>query len=144
MNFIVMPLFFLSGAIFPLPGLPLILASLVRINPLTYGVDGLRIALIGQNQFPMMVNFGLLFRCQDFLAGLVRINPLTYGVGSTTIPCDGKFQPAYSIYCCYASFGDISFFKNRSLNFTRIKELFTFLCFQEDFYFINISNIIVV
>lgn len=41
-NFVVMPLFFLSGAIFPVTNLPRILDIIVRINPLSYGVDGLR------------------------------------------------------------------------------------------------------
>jgi ABC-2 type transport system permease protein len=45
MNFIVLPLFFFSGALFPLSGLPKPLLLAVRCNPLTYGVDGLRGAL---------------------------------------------------------------------------------------------------
>lgn len=42
MNFLVMPLFFFSGAIFPLEGLPKALAIVTTINPLSYGVDVLR------------------------------------------------------------------------------------------------------
>ena len=42
MNFIVMPLFFLSGALFPISNLPPWLSGLVRLDPLTYGVDALR------------------------------------------------------------------------------------------------------
>ena len=42
MNFLVMPLFFFSGALFPLKGLPVALHQVIRLNPLTYGVDGLR------------------------------------------------------------------------------------------------------
>jgi ABC-2 type transport system permease protein len=45
MNFIVLPLFFFSSALFPLDGLPKPLQIGVRMNPLTYGVDGLRGAL---------------------------------------------------------------------------------------------------
>jgi len=45
MNFLVMPLFFLSGALFPRQGLPAAIAAVTRWNPLTYGVDGLRAAL---------------------------------------------------------------------------------------------------
>jgi ABC-2 type transport system permease protein len=44
-NFLVMPLFFFSSALFPLNGLPKVLQLLVKLNPLTYGVDGLRGAL---------------------------------------------------------------------------------------------------
>jgi len=47
MNFLVMPLFFLSGAMFPLQGLPRAFNFIVKINPLSYGVDGLRGALTG-------------------------------------------------------------------------------------------------
>lgn len=46
MNFLVMPIFFLSGALFPLNNLPAALSVATRIDPLTYGVDGLRGALI--------------------------------------------------------------------------------------------------
>ena len=55
MNFLVMPLFFLSGALFPLQGLPTVLAYVVHIDPLTYGVDALRTLLINAGQ----INFGL-------------------------------------------------------------------------------------
>ena len=41
-NFLVMPLFFFSGAIFSADGLPKALQFLLRLNPLSYGVDGLR------------------------------------------------------------------------------------------------------
>lgn len=53
MNFLVMPIVFLSGAYFPLQGLPTIMEIVVKINPLTYGVDALRGALIGVSQFGM-------------------------------------------------------------------------------------------
>jgi ABC-2 type transport system permease protein len=46
MNFLVMPIFFLSGALFPLDNLPAALTVATRIDPLSYGVDGLRGALI--------------------------------------------------------------------------------------------------
>jgi len=45
MNFFVLPLFFFSGALFPLEGLPKALRVVIFLNPLTYGVDGLRGAL---------------------------------------------------------------------------------------------------
>ena len=48
MNFFLMPLFFLSGAMFPLQGLPGWMNFLTKINPLSYGVDMLRgVALKG-------------------------------------------------------------------------------------------------
>jgi len=42
MQMLVMPLFFLSGALYPLAGLPAALALLTRLNPLTYAVDPMR------------------------------------------------------------------------------------------------------
>src|SRR5206468_312517 len=51
MYFLVMPLFFLSGALYPLRNLPVVLAFLTRLDPLTYGVDALRGALIGASHF---------------------------------------------------------------------------------------------
>jgi ABC-2 type transport system permease protein len=51
MNFMVMPIFFLSGALYPLANLPKVLTALTRIDPLTYGVDGMRGALIGVTHF---------------------------------------------------------------------------------------------
>ncbi|HEV8542463.1 MAG TPA: ABC transporter permease, partial [Verrucomicrobiae bacterium] len=42
MNFLVMPIFFLSGALYPLSNLPKVLGLLTNLDPLSYGVDGLR------------------------------------------------------------------------------------------------------
>ncbi len=60
MNFLVMPLFFLSGALFPLKDLPVAVSVIVRLNPLSYGVDGLRGALIGLFQLGIWANFAVL------------------------------------------------------------------------------------
>lgn len=60
MNFLVMPIFFLSGALFPLAGLPKIIEILVRIDPLSYGVDGLRGTLAGVSQFGLVNDFFIL------------------------------------------------------------------------------------
>jgi ABC-2 type transport system permease protein len=51
-NFLIMPMYFMSGAIFPPHDLPGWLMALVRINPLTYGVDLLRGAIVNQHYFP--------------------------------------------------------------------------------------------
>lgn len=60
MNFLVMPLFFLSGALFPLQGLPEAIILLSSLNPLTYGVDGLRGSLTGQIYFGFGIDFVVL------------------------------------------------------------------------------------
>jgi ABC-2 type transport system permease protein len=51
MNFLVMPIFFLSGALYPLSNLPIGLRIATRLDPLTYGIDGLRGAFIGVSHF---------------------------------------------------------------------------------------------
>ncbi|HTT61363.1 MAG TPA: ABC transporter permease [Bryobacteraceae bacterium] len=51
MNFLVMPIFFLSGALYPLHNLPKMFALVTQIDPLSYGVDGLRTMLIGASHF---------------------------------------------------------------------------------------------
>ncbi|MFH1234586.1 MAG: ABC transporter permease [Candidatus Diapherotrites archaeon] len=48
-NFLLMPLFFLSGALFPLSSAPGILRTASMLDPLTYGVNGLRFLLTGQS-----------------------------------------------------------------------------------------------
>ncbi|MFZ0662359.1 MAG: ABC transporter permease [Acidobacteriaceae bacterium] len=60
MNFLVLPIFFLSGALFPLTGLPTAMAVITRIDPLTYGVDGLRGALTQSWQFHAAVDVAVL------------------------------------------------------------------------------------
>ena len=47
MNFVIFPIFFLSGALFPLEGLPSWLQGLTYIDPLTYGVQGIRYGVLG-------------------------------------------------------------------------------------------------
>ncbi len=56
MNFLVLPIFFLSGALFPLNNLPKALAFVTSLDPLSYGVDGLRAALIGSSHFGAIVD----------------------------------------------------------------------------------------
>ena len=47
MNFLVMPIYFLSGALFPLTGLPVVLSYITKADPLAYGIDGMRGVLLG-------------------------------------------------------------------------------------------------
>jgi ABC-2 type transport system permease protein len=59
-NFLVMPIFFLSGALFPLTNLPRVLGWIAALDPLSYGVDGLRLALIGVSHFGVLVDLAVL------------------------------------------------------------------------------------
>ncbi|TSD02243.1 MAG: antibiotic transport system permease protein [Parcubacteria group bacterium Athens0714_25] len=60
MNFLIMPLFFLSGALFPLSGLPKSIQLIAYANPLSYGVDGIRGILSGQMHFTFHADFFIL------------------------------------------------------------------------------------
>lgn len=60
MSFLVMPLFFLSGAMFPLKNLPKPLTILTSIDPLSYGVDGLRHSLNGMAHFGLATDLSVL------------------------------------------------------------------------------------
>jgi ABC-2 type transport system permease protein len=60
MNFMVMPIFFLSGALYPLRNLPKVLTALTHIDPLTYGVDGVRTVLTGVTHFGLTVDAAVL------------------------------------------------------------------------------------
>jgi ABC-2 type transport system permease protein len=60
MNFLVMPLFFLSGSLFPLQGVPSVLVTVARFDPLSYGVDALRALLIGSSHFGLALDIVVL------------------------------------------------------------------------------------
>ena len=63
MNFIVMPMFFLSGAMYPVKMLPDILKVLTRLNPFTYGIDALKHAIFkdgGVFDFSIVTDIGVL------------------------------------------------------------------------------------
>jgi ABC-2 type transport system permease protein len=70
MNFLVMPIFFLSGALYPLDNLPTLLAAATRLDPLSYGIDGLRGALIGFAQFGVMTDITVLAAIAAVFLGL--------------------------------------------------------------------------
>lgn len=55
-SFFTMPLFFLSDSIFPATILPKAVQYIIYINPLTYGVDGLRNALLGAGTFSIWID----------------------------------------------------------------------------------------
>lgn len=59
-NFLIMPLFFLSGALFPLQGLPRAMTIVAAMDPLAYGVDALRGLLSGTTHFGLTVDFTVL------------------------------------------------------------------------------------
>jgi ABC-2 type transport system permease protein len=60
MNFVIFPLFFLSGALYPLDNFPRWLRLLCHLDPLTYGVDGLRGVMIGMSAYPVWFDLGVM------------------------------------------------------------------------------------
>ncbi|MFH1780379.1 MAG: ABC transporter permease [Candidatus Micrarchaeota archaeon] len=69
-NFVIMPLFFLSGALFPIDSLPSSLKLVVDLNPLSYGVDGLRGALLGTYHYGLPMDLLALSAFSLALLGL--------------------------------------------------------------------------
>lgn len=69
-GFIIFPLFFLSGALFPLTNLPDWLLTLTLANPLTYGVDALRGLMLGSYRFGLFVDFSILLTFAAVMVGL--------------------------------------------------------------------------
>jgi ABC-2 type transport system permease protein len=59
-SFLVFPMFFFSGALFPIGNLPHYLLVFTLIDPVTYAVDGLRGVLLGTSQLPVGVDFMIL------------------------------------------------------------------------------------
>jgi ABC-2 type transport system permease protein len=60
MNFVIFPIFGLSGALFPIDSLPPWVKTLTLLDPLTYGVEGIRYGLLGTTQINPLVSFAAL------------------------------------------------------------------------------------
>lgn len=60
MNFIIMPMFFLSGAMYPVKLLPEALRFAAKLNPLTYGVDALKHVISPLAHGPMSPDFSIV------------------------------------------------------------------------------------
>jgi ABC-2 type transport system permease protein len=69
MNFLVMPIFLLSGAMFPLTGLPKSIEIITKIDPMSYGVDALRALLGGIHVYP--ASFSILIL--SIISGIILI-----------------------------------------------------------------------
>lgn len=70
-NFIVFPIFGLSGALFPISSLPSFIAPITLLDPLTYGVEGIRYGLSGASQINPLVSLAALggFTIATIVAG---------------------------------------------------------------------------
>jgi len=59
-NFLVIPLFFLSSALFPLDNVPTVMKVIASANPITYAVDAMRASLVNQSHFGLPVDFAVM------------------------------------------------------------------------------------
>jgi ABC-2 type transport system permease protein len=59
-NFVIFPIFGLSGALFPIDSLPAWIKNITLLNPLTYGVEGIRYGLLGSSQVDPTLSFAVL------------------------------------------------------------------------------------
>jgi len=69
-NFLIMPIFFLSGALFPLSGLPKTITIISSLNPLSYGVDAIRFTLTGVSHFGLGIDLLVLIAAISLMFGL--------------------------------------------------------------------------
>lgn len=74
-SFVILPLFFLSGALYPLDNLPAWLSAITYVNPLTYIVDGMRGALLGINRFPLPLDLGI---ASAYVVALVAVGTYAF------------------------------------------------------------------
>ena len=72
-SFLVFPLFFLSGALFPIDNLPSWLRAFTTLNPVTYAVDGMRGVILGMSTFPVMMDLGVLVGFAAVMLGIGSI-----------------------------------------------------------------------
>ncbi|PIU21398.1 MAG: hypothetical protein COT15_02585 [Candidatus Diapherotrites archaeon CG08_land_8_20_14_0_20_34_12] len=71
MNFLMMPMFFLSGALFPLTSAPQIIQTIAYFDPMLYAVEALRFSLLGYSSMPILISVSILiafFIATTFLA----------------------------------------------------------------------------
>jgi len=59
-NFLLIPLFFLSSALFPLDSVPQVMKIIASVNPISYAVDAIRFTLINQSHFGLPLDFAVL------------------------------------------------------------------------------------
>jgi len=75
-NFLMMPMFFLSGALFPLTNLPGWMTVLTRLNPASYGIDPLRRVVLSDSGLPN----ALIDRVGLTIGGQLLAIPLEMGI----------------------------------------------------------------
>jgi ABC-2 type transport system permease protein len=74
-SFLIFPMFFFSGALFPIDNLPNYLMILTALDPVTYAVDGMRGLILGSSQLPIALDLGILVA---FAAVMMAIGTWTF------------------------------------------------------------------
>jgi ABC-2 type transport system permease protein len=69
-SFLIFPMFFFSGALFPIDNLPHYLLVLTVLDPVTYAVDGLRGLILGSSQLPLALNLAVLTAFAGIMIGI--------------------------------------------------------------------------
>ncbi len=80
MNLVIMPLFFLSNALFPIDKMPAWLQAASSVNPISYATDGLRILMLGSGHFTLALDAGV-----TGVALLVSLGAASYLFSKTSI-----------------------------------------------------------
>jgi ABC-2 type transport system permease protein len=73
-NFVVLPLYFLSGGVFPPEGLPSWMRALLLANPVTYGVDLMRASIAQPHAFPWGLDLAVLGAFAGTMCGAALIS----------------------------------------------------------------------
>jgi ABC-2 type transport system permease protein len=71
-NFVIQPIFFLSGALYPIEGLPHALRLVVLVNPMSYAVDAVRGLCLGVHHFPIVVDVAVVLAAAVAFGMLAR------------------------------------------------------------------------
>ena len=74
LGFILYPFLFLSGALYPVDRFPSYVAQFSYLNPLTYGIDGLRYSLLGASSFNPALDLGVMVISCAAMLGLELID----------------------------------------------------------------------
>lgn len=89
MNFVIFPVFFLSGALYPITRLPALLKAVAMANPYTYGVDLLKHAMLGGTGG----SFGAEFSAATDAAVLMGFSVIALALACARFSGESAFQP---------------------------------------------------
>ncbi|MCQ8896663.1 ABC transporter permease [Limnobacter humi] len=83
MNFVIFPVFFFSGALYPTHGMPAAARLVAQLNPFTYGVDLLRHAWASHAEYPVAFSVWILVGSALLLLGVAHWK---YRLGGAAYP----------------------------------------------------------